>query len=226
LPPSQRAAWVEGVVALMAQTDIGRAQGFLEQLRGQPGYEAAYGVVTQAMVRADPAAAARMLENAPSADAIRTASFVLAREWANRDPTAAGRWALGLEDAEIQRGAINAVVSMWAQRDAAAAERWIFGIANGSQRDAAADGYIDAAAQAGRFEPRLLEAYSSTEKRQQGASRAIVTIGGSDPAQARRLLDTYVTDPAARARIEEQLARGVGSGNAFQVTDQAIIVSQ
>jgi hypothetical protein len=228
LPASHRVGWIEGVVSQMAQTDIARAQGFLGQLRGQPGYEQAYGAVTQAMARTDPAAAARMLSGAPSSSsmALQSAAFTIAREWASRDPAEAARWALTLEDAQLQQSTVSNVASMWTQRDAAAAERWLFGLGAGAGRDAAADGYIGAAAQAGRFEPRLLDAYSSEQARQQGASRAIVAIGRSDPAEARQLLDRYVTDPAVRAETEAQLARSSGSGSGVFIADGQVIFLQ
>lgn len=222
LPPSHRGGWVEGVASLMAQTDIDRARDFLEQLRGQPGYEQAYGVVAQSMAQRDPAAAARMLDEAPASSALQSASFTVAREWANRDPAAAARWALDLDDAQLQRNAISNIASVWAQRDAAAAERWLLALSRGPGRDAAADGYIGAAAQVGRFEPRLLEAYSSAAARQRGASRAAVAIARTDPVEAKRVLDTYVTDPAIRAQAEEQLTRTSGAGSAAFISNGVI----
>lgn len=208
IAPPQRPGWIGGLVSQMAQTDIVRAQGFLSQLRGQDGYDEAYGVVVQTMARTDPAGAARMLGEAPSlTDTLRSASFMIAREWANRDPRAAARWAQTLESSDLRRTAVTNVTSAWALRDAAEAERWLFGLASGPTRDAAADGYVDAAAQAGRFEPRVLEAYSSERLRQESASRAIAVIGTTDLARAEQLLDRHVTDPDIRARTEQQLAR-------------------
>ena len=224
--PAHRPYWIEGMTSHLAQTDIARAQTFLSQLRGQPGYDEAYGVVLQTMARTDPEGAARMLSDAPaSANVLQSAPFMIASRWASRDPAAAARWAVTIEDPQMQRSAVTTVASTWAQSDAAGAERWLFGLANGPDRDAAADGYIASAAQTGRFEPRWLDAYSSEQARQEGASRAIVAIGRADPARAEALLDRYVQDPAMRARAEEQLARSLGASGPALISDVVNIIS-
>jgi hypothetical protein len=76
------------------------------------------------------------------------------------------------------------------------------------------DGYLSAAAQVGQFKPSLLEAYSSDEAGQRGASRAIIRMGRTDPEQAKRLAERYISDPAIRAQTQESLAgiSTVGSG--------------
>ncbi|HUF73397.1 MAG TPA: hypothetical protein VMR74_10910 [Gammaproteobacteria bacterium] len=228
IEPAHRLGWIQGVTSQMARTDIARAQSFLSQLRGQPGYDEAYASIVQAMTRTDPAGAARMLSDAPSSSrTLESASLMIAREWADRDPAAAAGWALTLEDSPLQRGTVTNVAMTWALRDAAEAERWLFGLASGPNRDAAADGYINAAAQTGRFEARVLDAYSSEQARQQGASRAILMIGSRDPARAEQLLDRHVTDPAIRARTEQQLARSLDMSNLrVLISDDSVIFAQ
>jgi hypothetical protein len=78
---------------------------------------------------------------------------------------------------------------------------------SGPNRDAAANGFLTAAAQVGRFEPRLLDVYSSEQAGQQGVSRAAVAMARSDPSRAEEIMDAYLTDPALRAQTEEQIAR-------------------
>jgi hypothetical protein len=208
LPAPQRDGWIQGVVSVLALTDIDRTRTLVEQLQGQPAYGAAYATMTQAMARTDPEAAARMLANASSDVTAQSVAPIVAMQWASRDPEAAANWALGLENAQMQANAIGPVAAAWAARDAEAAQRWLFGLEIGPARDRAADGYLSAAAQAGLFEPRLLDAYSSDQARQQGASRAAIAIARSDPSEAERLLDAYVTNPAIRAQTEAQLAAG------------------
>lgn len=208
LPASRRAGWLEGMASQMAQSSTDQARGFLERFRGQPGYDRAVATVAQEMARTDPVAAANMLGDVGSPAALQQASFMIAREWANRDPAAAARWALeDISDSDVQTAAMNTIASTWAQRDSVAAERWLFSLGSGPGRDAAADGFLAAAAQVGRFEPRLLEAYSSDQARQRGVSRAITMMARSDPAGATELMDSYLTDPALRAQTEQQIAQ-------------------
>lgn len=208
LPAPQRDGWIQGVVSVLALSDIDRTRTLVEQLRGQPAYGAAFATLTQAMARTDPEGAARMLTSAQSDVAAQSVAPIVAMQWASRDPEAAASWALGLDDARMQASAIGTVASAWATRDADAAQRWLFGLEIGPNRDRATDGYVSAAAQAGRFDPRLLDAYSSDQARQQGASRAVIAIARSDPSEAERLLDAYVTNPAIREQTEAQLVAG------------------
>jgi hypothetical protein len=223
LPPLQRAGWINGLASQMVEQDVDRAIGFIERYRGQPGYQEAFGTVVGGVARLDPVRAAGMLRSAAESRENMSAVFTIAREWANRDPAAAARWAVNeLGDPQMQTSAINNVASTWAQRDGAAAERWIFSLASGSARDAAVDGYLSAAAQVGQFEPRLLEAYSSEQAAQQGASRVVLQMGRTDPEAARRLADTYITDPAIRARTEEGLARSNASSGGIIFSNGAV----
>jgi hypothetical protein len=215
LSAEQRAGWINGLASQMARQDVNQAIGFIERYRGQPGYQDAFATVVGEMARIDPVRAAGMLRNEPASSTNMSAVFAISREWANRDPAAAGRWAVDeIGDDQMRTMAINNIASMWAQRDGEAAERWIFGLARGSERDAAVDGYLSAAAQVGQFKPSLLEAYSSDEAGQRGASRAIIRMGRTDPEQAKRLAERYISDPAIRAQTQESLAgiSTVGSG--------------
>jgi hypothetical protein len=218
LPADKRAGWIEGLVGRMAQNDVNAAIGFVERYRGQPGYAEAYGTVIREIAQLDPVRAAGMLASAPESSANMSAIFTITREWANRDPAAAARWAMNeISDTRLQTSAISNVASMWAQRDGESAQSWIYSLSSGPARDAAINGYLGAAAQVGQFEPRLLEAYSSDAAGQSGVSSAIVAMARSDPEEARRLLDTYITDPAIRAQTAERLEQStaVSSGIIF-----------
>lgn len=208
LGPTQRQAWMDGMVSQMARTDLDRAVQFVDGYRGQPGYDSAVGRLVQEMARSDPERAARKLSEVGSSADTMSAAFMIAREWSNTDPLSAARWALSeISDEQTQANALSTITSTWAQRDSAAAERWLFGLASGPERDAAANGLVQAAAQAGEFEPRYLEAYSSDEASQKGAMNAIITIGRTDPARADDLMNAHLTDPALRRQAEEAIAR-------------------
>jgi hypothetical protein len=227
LSAEQRAGWINGLASQMARQDVNQAIGFIERYRGQPGYQNAFATVVGEMARIDPVRAAGMLRNEPASSTSMSAVFAISREWANRDPAAAGRWAVDeIGDDQMRTMAINNIASMWAQRDGEAAERWIFGLARGSERDAAVDGYLSAAAQVGQFKPSLLEAYSSDEAGQRGASLVIIRMGRTDPEQAKRLAERYISDPAIRAQTQESLA-GIGAvGSGIFISNGDILVLQ
>src|SRR5690606_25567332 len=60
------------------------------------------------------------------------------------------------------------------------------------------------AAQRGSLDATLLDAFSSSDLRQQSLRRAVPAIARRDPARARALLDEYVDDTAVRQEIEAQ----------------------
>jgi hypothetical protein len=72
-------------------------------------------------------------------------------------------------------------------------------------------------AQSGRFDPRLLDSYSSTQAAQNGAANAIRTIGRTNLSEARRLTDAHINDPRLRQQIEDYLARSGGTGSSSGV---------
>ena len=225
LRPERREAWVDGIANELAQSDIARAISFLDSQRGQPGYDSALSGVIRQLARSDPAAAAKMLASGPATSTVLSASMTVARQWAQRDPAAAADWAIGLSDSRARTSSLSVIASSWAQGDAVAARQWLYRLNVGPDRDMALNSFISATAQAGEFDPQLLDAYSSDAARQQGAGSAIVQIGRSDPNEAKRLLNVYITDPDLRQRTEEQLARtgGAGVNNGVIISDGGFI---
>jgi len=215
VPPDQRPQWVQGLAQQFAQNDPAQARNLIERYRGQPEYSALYGTVASTMARTDPAAAAALMQEAPAGSSVENRSAVaqIAREWSRRDPAAAADWALGL-DQTMQRQALTLVATSWAERDLAAAEGWLMGMSRGASRDTALDGYVQVAARSGRFDARLLDAYSTEQAGQQGVLRVVTQIGRTNQQEARRLIDTYITDENVRRTAQDMLARTGGSGSA------------
>lgn len=213
LAPEQRAGWLEGVAMGLALTDVDGALSLVSRYRGEPGFEAAYAAVANSVARFDPARSANMLSDIGNPQIQRNAVLSVTRQWASRDPAAAAQWVAESADETVRPQAVQIIAQSWAGRDADEARQWLRGLASGPVRDSALDGYLAVFAAGGRFDTQLLEAYSSDAARQRGASRAIVQLGRSDPEEARRLLDTYVTDAAVRRQTEENLERSAGTGN-------------
>ena len=124
-----------------------------------------------------------------------------------RDPAAAVDLARSLEDPTARSLAMRQIASGWAASDPAEAQRWVLGLSSGPERDSALDSYLSAIARTSRFEPRLLDAYSSPAARERGAASAIAQLGRTNLREARRLLDLYVTDEALRRQTEVTLAQ-------------------
>jgi hypothetical protein len=216
VPPDQRPQWVRGLAQQFAQSNPAQAMSLVERFRGQPAYSSLYGAVATTMARTDPAAAAALLRDAPPGSSAQNMSayFSVAREWSRRDPRAAADWALGL-DPTLQRQALQQIATSWAERDLAAAEGWLMGMTRGTQRDQALYGFVQVAAAGGRFDARMLDAFSTEAAGQQAVVRAVTQIARTNQPEARRLIDTYITDENLRRTAEDLLARtgNISSGS-------------
>jgi hypothetical protein len=172
------------------------------------------------IAQSDPPAAARLLSSMPASPQINAAMANVAGNWAQRDPTAAAQYVLSIQDPVAQSNAAGTVASVWARSDADGAQRWVLSLPSGQTRDGAINTYLTSVASTGTFDTRVLAAYSNDGARQNGASRAIVQLGRSNLQEARRLLETHLTDPAIRRQAEDQLARTGGSGG----TSQSVLI--
>jgi hypothetical protein len=226
LPPDHRPEWLTGLAQQLAQNDPDRAIELIGRYRGQPAYAAAYGAVAQSVARTDPPRAAALLRDAPVGNAAQTTSsyMTVASQWARTDPAAAADWALGIGDANARTMALNQIAQGWAQTDAPGAERWMRGMAPGAERDIAISGLVAAAAQTGRFDPGMLDLYSTPQAAQNGAASAIRAIGRTNLPEARRLLDVHITDDRLRQQVEDYLARSGGVGGPTTITSSGGLI--
>jgi hypothetical protein len=220
LPPQHHAAWLRGAAAGIGQNDPTAALRFIEPYRGRPEYDQALASVVSRIAQSDPPAAARLLSSMPASPQINAAMANVAGNWAQRDPTAAAQYVLSIQDPVAQSNAAGTVASVWARSDADGAQRWVLSLPSGQTRDGAINTYLTSVASTGTFDTRVLAAYSNDGARQNGASRAIVQLGRSNLQEARRLLETHLTDPAIRRQAEDQLARTGGSGG----TSQSVLI--
>jgi hypothetical protein len=215
LPAAYRANWVASVADALVRNTPDRALNFLEQQRGQPGYDqAVITVVNQlAATNQHQPKAAELIDTVAWSEQLRPAAVNLGTAWAQSDPRAASAWAVRLQ----RPGPISAVATGWARVDPGAAESWALTLPSGALRDAGINPVLMASAQSGEPKLALLDALSTDAVRQQSATRVAIAVGRTDPARARALVDTYISDPAIRQRAEQQLAqpgRGVGPGRA------------
>ncbi len=207
VPPQVRAGWIQGVSAGLANYSVDQAVAFLERYRGQPGYDASINNVVTNLAQRDPVSAAQMIGRLQPGPQLNQAAVAVASSWARQDPQAAAQWAAGVPDERVQSATFGSIASTWATSDADAALAWITTLQTGAARDQAITGLLTATAARGQLDVGLIGMFSSDLSRENALNGIIVQLSRTNPSQARSLLDTWVTDPRQRERIERNMAR-------------------
>lgn len=203
VPSEGRAGWLAAITVGYARNDPQAALAFIERYRGDAGFDRAVTALAPQLAVTDPAAAARLLGSVGE----RTsegfgAEFQVARQWAERDPAAAAAWAIDL--APMQRNAIVGIVTAtWAQTDRDGLRRWALSIQSGEKRDTA----LAAALRSFGAEPDpgLLNAFSDDRARQGAIMTVAMNTAMTDRDAARRLVQTYISEPRMRAQAEQMI---------------------
>jgi hypothetical protein len=127
--------------------------------------------------------------------------------WANRDPAAAAEWAIDRGTEQERTTAIRNVLGIWSNQDAAGARQWTLRLPPGAIRDGALTTVLMTTAlqRPGGLDAGLLNALSSESARQQAVLQVVQGLAYRDPARARGVVDTYLTDPSLRAQGERML---------------------
>jgi hypothetical protein len=209
VPGELRASWISAVAEGYAQRDAGAAASWVEQYRGERGYDAALAAVAASTARQDPVAAARLLASIDPAQApdAPASARAIAASWARQDAQAAASWARSLDE-DLGLGAVAVVAGQWVARDAAAARHWVMSLPSNSARDAALVQLVGATAGTTDADPALLDAFSSSAAQQQGISQAVRIVAARDTDVARQLADRYVTEPGLRQATERFIEQG------------------
>lgn len=212
IPLDLRGDWIAGVAGGVAATDADRALAFLEQHRGQPGYDDGLESVAISIASSDPAGAARLVDRTGARAAGRVAFA-----WAQQDPRAAAEWAAGLDDPDLRMDAIMNLGANWSRTDPDAAIAWLIDLPEDIGRDAGLQAALQiATATTGSLDLRALDAIGDDRMRGQAVVSAATVLARSDPDEARRLVERHVEDADLRQqalqRIAEQ-ARGTDAVN-------------
>lgn len=208
VPDAMRPAWLSQVASAYAVQDPVEAARWIEQFRGQPGYDDAVIAAARSAAARDPAAAADVLARAdPSSPQHMSAAASIAAAWTRLDPAAAAAWASGL-DGPARQVALPSIVSMWAQQAPHEARSFVLSMPRGEARDSSLQMLVAAASQTDEgLDPGLLAAFSSDFARQSAVTQAALVRAAQDPTAARALIDAHVTDPGLKARAEAMLSR-------------------
>lgn len=121
--------------------------------------------------------------------------------WADPEPAAAVFQTLS---PQRQAAVAQGLAQSWARTDMAQARTWVVGLPAGPVRDAGLSGIV--ALGRGSPEPALLAQFSSDAARQDAVVVVVQRVGRSDPVEARRLIDEYLSDAAKREQAENLLA--------------------
>ena len=204
IPQEQRSAWIVQVAGGYGRSDPQSAMSWVSQFQGQEFYEPAVRQLITSAAQTDPFAAAQMLRQSSPTVQFGAAQQV-ATSLAQRDPMAALAMVETLADPRARSTAQVAVAATWYASDPNGARRHVLDQPVGTERDSMLTIMFQRGASAGSFDRELLNAMSSQETRAMMAQMSITNIARNNPAQARALLESEITDPALRARIAAQI---------------------
>ena len=202
IPAHDRGGFIEEVAAEYASSDAYAAARWIEQFRGEAGFDGGVAQIALRMASYDGARAAELYDSVQRSGDDGMAAQI-ASEWARFDPEAAARWMETFPESAVSRSALGDIARYWLRIDPLAAESWMLGLSSGVMRDGILSSALESSVAAGSDPERLLAAFSSDAARQQ----AVYALGRSmlrgSPAAARSLVERYVTDPELRRQFDE-----------------------
>jgi hypothetical protein len=206
VPAEARAAWITGVARGYSRADLQTALDFIARFRDEPSYDSVAGSFAQTLAQYDPPAAAKLLDGVDLTAGMNAgAAMIVGQQWALRDPAPAANWALRLSDRTARLGTLMSAAQLWARADLLAARTWVLSLAAGENRDAALRGLLPELVAVELPDAALLDAFSSETAAQRVLATAVVQASFQNPDNARRVIETYVTDPDLRARAERSI---------------------
>jgi hypothetical protein len=201
MPGDARAAWLRGVANGYAAADPRGAFDWVEQFRGRPEYDDTAFAILQTGAQYDPASATRLLESIDREDYRRSGAGMIAMRWASQNPAGAASWAAGQSDPGARMSAVSAVAQLWATQDASAAQTWALSQPSGQARDGALMALVTTAARFDTPDTSLLGAFSTEQARLGAVQGAAMGIAQRNPDDARRFIETHVTEQFHRDRM-------------------------
>lgn len=216
VPEESIESWTTAIARRYANADPQGAMRWILERRGQPGYEASVRTLVDYVAPHDLAGVTNLVADLDGASAhARGAVATLTYYWIREDLNAAIDWVNALRDPVLKGSAAEALVGEWARRDPLSAGSWTLGLPHGDTRDKALGSLWSVAALSGEPDRTLLEAFSSVESRSRAILGSLHSLLMNDEDAARRVVATYVTDPAMRAQAEQLLDEQARSGDSM-----------
>jgi len=129
--------------------------------------------------------------------------FVLSWARDGDNPRAIAQAAFAISSPDQPNTVLFSASVGWAEADAQAAQDWILSLPVGVARDWALAGMARGMANVGQtVTPTALGAFSSDRTRQERLLFVIPTLARHDASEARALIETYITEPDIRERVE------------------------
>jgi hypothetical protein len=210
IPSNARGAWIQGVARSYGRADPKGALAWIEQFEGAPGYDIAVSELVQSAAAHDPQAAMRLLASVSdtSLGSYRGAAGSVAHYLARQNPAAAAQWALNLDDAQARAFAIGAVAREWAEGNTPSARNWAMSLPQGEVRDAALTSLLYRIAEETIPDGSLLGAFSVDNARTEASRGVVVILVQRNRDDARRWIESEITDPREREQAERLLETG------------------
>ena len=206
VPAAARTDWMTMVAVGYSQTDPEAGLNWIRQFRGQDVYDPAAAAIASNVAQYNPRAAAELLTTVdPSRADLTSATANVANQWATTDPYAAADWALEFDDAASRSNALTGIAQAWGGYDPRAARSWALSLPSGANRDSALLGAVSSIGATESVDQTLLGAFSNDRMRQQGVMRAVYSVAQRDSAEARRMIEDYISDPNLRRQAEQML---------------------
>jgi hypothetical protein len=193
---------------LVQQRGAEAARRFIEQQRGQPGYDQMQAAVVNELADQDIYAARQMIDGMP-AGSVRDQSYaaVVSRH-AYNNPREAAAWLASIEDEGMRAMASQQVAGAWHQTDPQGAMNWVLNQPASAARDDAILGLsANQVNQGGTLATDLIEKIEDPQKRRQAYIMQVWNVARTDQEQARSLLRGIDLTDEERRQIETEISR-------------------
>jgi hypothetical protein len=206
-PPAEQ--WRAAIAhQLVQQRGAAAAQRFVEQQRGQPGFDQVQAAVINGLADHDIHAARQMIDSMPAGfERDQTHANMISRH-AYSNPQEAATWLASIEDEGLRGMASQQVASAWQQTDPQGAINWVLNLPVGPARDDALLGLSANLVDRGEaVTESLVGQIDDPEKRRQAYIMQVWNVARTDKERALTLLQKLDLSDEERRQFEAQVLR-------------------
>lgn len=193
---------------LVEQRGAAAARRFVEQQRGQPGFDQVQAAVINGLVEQDIYAARQMVDSMPAGSSRdQTYANVISRH-AYSSPQEAAAWLASIEDEALRGMASQQVANAWQQTDPQGAMNWVLNLPGGPARDDALLGLSSNLFDRGEaLTENLVEQIDDPEKRRHAYIMRVWNVARTDQERALALLRKLDLSDGERLQFEARVQR-------------------
>ena len=191
---------------LVQQRGAAAAQRFVEQQRGQPGFDQLQVAVINGLADQDIYAARQMVDGMPSGSARDQVYTNVISRHAYNNPREAAAWLASIEDDGLRGMASQQVAGAWQQTDPQGAINWVLNLPGGPARDDALLGLSANLVDRGEaVTESLVEQIDDPQKRRQAHIMQVWNVARTDQERALALLRKLDLSDEERRQFEAQV---------------------